>query len=139
MPILDMMTGQNTRNDQFERQKTLKQGRKGSQLSTSMMIEGEIDTNARRKTVGFKDNVDRHDKIITMSQHGDLDDSKHANNSASAGVMIDEVKSTKSPSIFDRASDAGLEMQQSIYKEPTPDKTQEQQQQNVNSNSLFHP
>ena len=31
------------------------------------MIEGEIDTNARRKTVGFKDNVDRHDKIITMS------------------------------------------------------------------------
>ena len=67
MPILDMMTGQGTRNDQFERQKTLKQGRKGSQLSTSMMIEGEIDTNARRKTVGFKDNVDRHDKIITMS------------------------------------------------------------------------
>ena len=53
--------------------------------------------------------------------------------------MIDEVKSTKSPSIFDRASDAGLEMQQSIYKEPTPDKAQEQQQQNVNSNSLFHP
>ena len=67
MPILDMMNGQSTRNDQFERQKTLKQGRKGSQLSSSMMIEGEIDTNARRKTVGFKDNVDRHDKIITMS------------------------------------------------------------------------
>ena len=67
MPILDMMNGQSTQNDQFERQKTLKQGRKGSQLSTSMMIEGEIDTNARRKTVGFKDNVDRHDKIITMS------------------------------------------------------------------------
>ena len=125
MPILDMMTGQNTRNDQFDRQKTLKQNRKGSQLSTSMMIEGEIDTNARRKTVGFKVNEDRHDKIINMSQHGDLDDSKHANNSVSAGgvMMIDEVESKKSPSIFDRASDAGLEMQQSLYKEQTPDKT----------------
>ena len=88
------------------------------------MIEGEIDTIARRKTVGFKVNEDRHDKIINMSQHGDLDDSKHANNSVSAGgvMMIDEVESKKSPSIFDRASDTGLEMQQSLYKEQTPDK-----------------
>ena len=116
----------------------MKHGRIASHLSSSVVLESDLDAVVpRRKTVGFKDASHRRSELTT-SLKGDFDDSKKVDNLTS-GIIVDDVESRKSPSIFDRASDDGelikdATLDASAAVEPSPEKKEMEIKE-----PLFHP
>ena len=82
---------------------------------SGLIMEGDLENIPRRKTVGFKGDMNLHRKL-TISEKGNCDESA---NHETTVVMIDDVdtKHSHSQVLFDQASDADL--QQSLVKEVT--------------------
>ena len=108
-----------------------KHGRIGSHFSSSV-LEGDLDAAVpRRKTVGFKDASQR--SRLSISQKGDFDDSKKTEN-----IAIDDVESSKSPDVFDRASDDGNVTKEQLDADAAVDPSPEQKVTETKE-PLFHP
>ncbi len=99
MPLLEILP--HARNGKLE--STLKHRRVGSNLSSSIIVDGEL--NQRRKTVGFRE-ASFHRKL-TITPKQDLDESKPAESAAENNEMIavDDVDSKHSNPLFDNAED----------------------------------
>ncbi len=79
---------------------TLKHRRVGSNLSSSIIVDGEL--HPRRKTVGFRD--DSLHRKLTIDEHKDMDESKPAESAiANEVIPVDDVDSKHSNPLFENA------------------------------------